>query len=82
MINNLIIIPYRDRNSHLKYFLKHVFPSMKKNLVNIRLVVIEQSKGNLFNKVNNSVDKNIKIADKNIKITDKNIKIADNNTTK
>jgi hypothetical protein len=50
MINNLIIIPYRDRNSHLKYFLKHVFPSMKKNLVNIRLVVIEQSKGNLFNK--------------------------------
>ena len=39
-------------------------------------------KGNLFNKVNNSVDKNIKIADKNIKITDKNIKIADNNTTK
>ena len=50
MINNLIIIPYRDRSSHLEYFLKNILPLMKKNLSNVRLVVIEQSEDGLFNK--------------------------------
>ncbi len=50
MINHLVIIPYRDRESHLKYFLNNVYPLIEKHLMNSRLVVIEQNEENLFNK--------------------------------
>jgi len=46
---NLIIIPYRNRQDHLKTFLKSV-PEFKKHLSNFKLLVVEQTKGKEFNR--------------------------------
>lgn len=49
-MSNIILIPYRDREKHLKYFLEHSFPLLKKNLNNLKLIIIEQSENKLFNR--------------------------------
>ena len=46
---NLIIIPYRNRQDHLKTFLESV-PEFKKHLSNFKLLVVEQTKGKEFNR--------------------------------
>jgi hypothetical protein len=46
---NLIIIPYRNRQNHLKTFLESV-PEFKKHLSNFKLLVVEQTKGKEFNR--------------------------------
>lgn len=51
MLDTVIIIPYRARDNHLKYFLDHTVPLFKKNLPNSKVVIIEQDWNNkLFNR--------------------------------
>ena len=46
---NIIIIPYRNRQSHLDYFLENTLPLLNKHIKNVEVVVIEQEEGTLFN---------------------------------
>jgi len=50
MIENLIVIPYRDRKRHLDLFISNTLPLLKEELPSVRLVIIEQEDGNLFNR--------------------------------
>jgi hypothetical protein len=50
MIENLIIIPYRNRKEHFDYFLKNSWPLIKEHLPNTKLVIVEQEEGKLFNR--------------------------------
>ena len=50
MYENIIIIPYRHREAHLDYFIKHTVPLFQKYLPNIKVVVVEQNDGKLFNR--------------------------------
>ncbi len=50
MYNNIIIIPYRNRETHLEYFVKHSTPLIEKYLPNTKIVVLEQNEGKLFNR--------------------------------
>jgi len=50
MYENVIVIPYRDRKEHLEYFLKNSLPLLQEHVPNMRLVVIEQVPGKLFNR--------------------------------
>jgi hypothetical protein len=50
MYNNIIAIPYRNRESHLDYFVKNTVPLIQEYLPNTKVVVIEQIKGKLFNR--------------------------------
>lgn len=47
---SLIIIPYRNREAHLDYFLKNTFPLMQKQMENVELIIVEQTQGTLFNR--------------------------------
>lgn len=47
---NIILIPYRDREQHLKYFLENSVHLLKKKINNLKVVVVEQSEKNLFNR--------------------------------
>lgn len=49
-MNSVIIIPYRNREPHLDYFLKHSVPLLKKYMGNIEILVVEQTEGKLFNR--------------------------------
>ncbi len=46
---NIIIIPYRKREKHLKYFLKNTIPLLKKYM-SFTIVIIEQIEGKPFNR--------------------------------
>lgn len=50
MLENLILIPYRNRQKHLDYFIKHTVPLIEKNMPETRVLVIEQKEGKLFNR--------------------------------
>lgn len=51
MLNTVIIIPYRARENHLKYYLENTVPLLKKHIPNSKVVVIEQDWNNkLFNR--------------------------------
>ena len=50
MYENIIIIPYRDRETHLEYFIKNTVPLIQEYLPNSKIVVIEQNEGKLFNR--------------------------------
>ncbi len=51
MLDTIIIIPYRAREKHLKYFLDHTTPLLKKHIPNGKIVIIEQDWNNkLFNR--------------------------------
>jgi hypothetical protein len=47
---SLIIIPYREREEHLKYFIENTYPLIKKYMEGVRIVIIEQTQGKLFNR--------------------------------
>ena len=47
---NIILIPYRNREEHLKEFIKHAIPLFEKYLKPFKLVIIEQEQGELFNR--------------------------------
>jgi hypothetical protein len=38
----LIVIPYRDREAHLKAFLAHMHPILQRQLLSYRIMVVEQ----------------------------------------
>ena len=38
----LIVIPYRDREQHLKAFLAHMHPILQRQLLSYRIMVVEQ----------------------------------------
>jgi hypothetical protein len=50
MYDNVIIIPYRQRESHLKSFINDVVPLFRKYLNPFKLVIVEQEDGKLFNR--------------------------------
>lgn len=50
MYENVIAIPYRNREAHLAYFMRHTAPLIKAHLPGTRIVVVEQAPGKLFNR--------------------------------
>ena len=50
MFDNIIAIPYRNRNKHLEYFIKNTVPLLEQFLPNSKVVVIEQNECNSFNR--------------------------------
>lgn len=50
MYENIIAIPYRNRETHLNYFINHTVPLIQKHLPNSKIVVVEQNEGKLFNR--------------------------------
>ena len=50
MYENIIVIPYRNRETHLNYFINHTVPLIQKHLPNSKIVVVEQNEGKLFNR--------------------------------
>jgi len=50
MYENIILIPYRNREKHLLYFLQNTYPLIQKNIPNSKIVIIEQEEGKKFNK--------------------------------
>jgi len=50
MYDNIIFIPYRDREEHLKYIMKHYIPLIRDNLPNTKIVILEQMEGKMFNR--------------------------------
>jgi hypothetical protein len=41
-IRVLIVVPYRDRAAHLKAFLIHTHPILQRQLLDYRILVVEQ----------------------------------------
>jgi hypothetical protein len=50
MYENIIVIPYRNREVHLKYFIDNTVPLIEKYLPSTKVVVIEQEEGKEFNR--------------------------------
>jgi hypothetical protein len=46
----LVIIPYRDRESHLKEFIPYITTTLDSQNINYKIVVVEQSSEKLFNR--------------------------------
>jgi hypothetical protein len=49
-MKTVIIIPYRDRERHLDYYLKHSVPALKKHIENLEVIIVEQAVGKKFNR--------------------------------
>ncbi|XP_033727700.1 beta-1,4-N-acetylgalactosaminyltransferase bre-4-like [Pecten maximus] len=45
-----IIIPYQDRDRHLKLFISNVIPKLQRQMVDYTIFVVEQAPGNHFNR--------------------------------
>ena len=50
MYENIIIIPFRNRDEHLEYYIKNAVPLIQEYLPNSKVVVVEQNEGKLFNR--------------------------------
>jgi len=50
MYENVIVIPYRNRETHLKYFIDNTVPLIEEYLPSTKVVVIEQEEGKEFNR--------------------------------
>lgn len=50
MYENIIAIPFRNREKHLEYFVENSVPLIEKHLPNTKVVVVEQNQGKLFNR--------------------------------
>ena len=50
MYENIIIIPYRNRELHLNFLIKNMVPLIQEHLPNSKVVVVEQNEGKLFNR--------------------------------
>lgn len=49
-MKTIIIIPYRDRMSHLEYFFKNSYPELNKKIDNLEILIVEQNNGKKFNR--------------------------------
>ena len=49
-MKTVIIVPYRDRQSHLEYFLKNSYPLLNKKINNLEILIVEQSIHKKFNR--------------------------------
>jgi hypothetical protein len=49
-MTTIIIIPYRNREQHLKYFIDNSAPLLKKHIENMKIVIVEQMEGKPFNR--------------------------------
>ncbi len=50
-MKNIVLIPYRNREEHLNYWIENTYPKLNKVLENLEVLVVEQSKdGKLFNR--------------------------------
>lgn len=50
-MKTIILIPYRNREEHLKYFLENTAPKLKEKIENLEILIIEQSEdGKRFNR--------------------------------
>ena len=49
-MKTILIIPYRDRNKHLEYFLKNSYPILSKKNNNLEILIVEQNFGKKFNR--------------------------------
>lgn len=50
MYKNIILIPYRNREEHLKYFIDNTVPLIKEIMSDTKVIVVEQTEGKLFNR--------------------------------
>lgn len=50
MYENIILIPYRNREPQLDYFLKKTAPIIKEHLLNTKIVIVEQCNNKPFNR--------------------------------
>ena len=50
MYENIIAIPFRNRDKHLEYFIKNTAHLLQQYLPNSKVVVVEQNEGKLFNR--------------------------------
>lgn len=50
MYENIIVIPYRNRKEHLNYFIQNTWKLLLNKFKNIKLVIVEQEEGKLFNR--------------------------------
>ena len=51
MYDNVIIIPYRSREPHIKYYLENTVPLLQKHMSNSKVLIVEQDWNNkLFNR--------------------------------
>ena len=50
MYENIIAIPFRNRDEHLEYFITNTVPLIQEHLPNSKVIVIEQNEGKLFNR--------------------------------
>lgn len=50
MYKNIIVIPYRNRAEHLKYFINKTVPLIKETMPETKVIVVEQTEGKLFNR--------------------------------
>lgn len=50
MYENVVLIPYRNRQEHLDYFINNTVPLFEKWLPNTKVVVVEQTDSKLFNR--------------------------------
>lgn len=50
MYENIIIIPYRDRETHLNFFITNIVPLIEKYMPSTKILVIEQDIGKQFNR--------------------------------
>lgn len=49
-MKTIIIIPYRNRESHLDYYLKNSYTKLKKEIEDLEIIVVEQTEGKKFNR--------------------------------
>ena len=49
-MKTIIIIPYRNRQNHLKFFLENSWPKLKSLNPNIEILIVEQEEGKKFNR--------------------------------
>ena len=50
-MKNIILIPYRNREEHLKYWIENTYPKLNNNLGNLEVLIIEQlNDDKLFNR--------------------------------
>jgi len=50
MAKTIIIIPYRDREAHLQYFLEKSYPKLKNIISDLEIIIVEQIPGKKFNR--------------------------------
>ena len=49
-MKTILIVPYRNRESHLHYFLENSFPKLKEVIPDLEIIVVEQTEGKKFNR--------------------------------